>query len=485
MRRGSLFAPLVLIALGALFLVRNVYPELPLLQYLAKYWPFLLIVWGAARVAEVLFWAATDQPLPNRGISGGEWAFVVLLCFFGGTLNAALGFSNWLPPGRFELGGLEIFGESYDYPISSATASPKSPLVVIESFRGNARITGTDESAVKVTGRKSVRSMNQAGADEANTQTPLEIILDSKGGDSNRIVIRANQDRASSGERVSDDMEISVPKGASIEAHGRSGDFTIDDVDGTVTIDADRAGVRLQNIGGETRLDVRSSDVVRALNVKGNFDLRGVGSDIDLENMSGTVTINGGYTGDVQFQNLSKPLHFVGPQTEVNLQSLPGEIRMPLGTFNASNLVGPARLETRSRDVQIGEFTNTLEVSVDRGDIELRPSLPVAKLDAHTRTGNITLALPEDAKFDLTASTNRGQVANDFGGSIRVEESSRGGVMRSSLGGPAVEIHTDRGKVAVRKAGPDEPPFAPRSLPGFGRGPKQLKGLKQLKRLEQ
>jgi Domain of unknown function (DUF5668) len=92
MRRGSLFAPLLLIALGALFLARNVYPGLPLLQYLAKYWPFLLIVWGAARVAEVLFWAATKQPLPNRGISGGEWAFVVLLCFFGGALNAALGF---------------------------------------------------------------------------------------------------------------------------------------------------------------------------------------------------------------------------------------------------------------------------------------------------------------------------------------------------------------------------------------------------------
>jgi DUF4097 and DUF4098 domain-containing protein YvlB len=481
MRRGSLFAPLLLIALGALFLVRNVYPGLPLLQYLAKYWPFLLIAWGAARVAEVLFLAATDQPLPNRGLSGGEWAFVVLLCFFGGALNAALGFSNWLPPGRIELGGLEIFGESYDYPISGETASSKSPLVVIESFRGNARITGTDESAVKVNGRKSVRSMDQAGADEANTRTPLEVT-----GDSNRIVIRANQDRATVGERVSDDLEISVPKGASIEAHGRSGDFTIDDVDGTVTIDADRAGVRLQNIGGETRLDVRSSDVVRALNVKGNFDLRGIGSDIDLENMGGTVNINGGYTGDVQFQSLSKPLHFVGPQTEVNLQSLPGQIRMPLGTFNASNLVGPARLETRSRDVQIGEFTNTLEVSVDRGDIELRPSLPVAKLDAHTRVGNITLALPEGSRFDLTASTNRGQVANDFGGSIRVEETARGGVMRSSLGGPAVEIHTDRGEVAVRKAMPGEPPFAPRSLPGLGKkGLKQLKTSKQLKRLEQ
>jgi hypothetical protein len=53
------------------------------------------------------------------------------------------------------------------------------------------------------------------------------------------------------------------------------------------------------------------------------------------------------------------------------------------------------------------------------------------------------------------------------------------------LGGPAVELHTDRGEVAVRKAGPDEPPFAPRSLPGFGKGRKQPQPPQPLKRLEQ
>ena len=50
MRRGSLFAPLLLIGLGALFLVRNVYPDLQILPYLAKYWPFLLILWGVLRL---------------------------------------------------------------------------------------------------------------------------------------------------------------------------------------------------------------------------------------------------------------------------------------------------------------------------------------------------------------------------------------------------------------------------------------------------
>ncbi len=471
MRRGSLFAPLLLIGLGALFLARNIYPDLPLLQYLAKYWPFLLILWGGLRMLEILFWAATDRPLPRVGVSGGEWMMVVLLCFFGATLNAALGFSNWLPRGRLEFGGLDIFGESYDYPLTAEKQVSKTPHIVIESFRGNARITGSDTDSVKVTGRKTIRSMDQAGADRAHQATPFEIA-----GDANNVIIRTNQDRAPVSQRVSDDMEISVPKGASIEGHGRSGDFDINDIDGAVTIDSDRAGVRLERIGGETRLELRNSDIVRALNMKGNLDLKGSGSDIDLENIEGAVSIDGSYTGNVQFQNLMKPLHFVGPQTEVSIQKLSGQIHMPLGTFNASNLAGPARLETRSRDVQISEFTNTLEVSVDRGDIELRPSLPISRIEARTRTGDITLALPPGAKLDLTASTNLGQLTNDFDSSVRIDESGRGGTMRSSMGGPMVTLHTDRGEITVRKASPDEPPFAERRVRDF-----KAKRLKEFK----
>ena len=57
-----------------------------------------------------------------------------------------------------------MFGESYDYPIRGRKTCSKTPHVVIESFRGNARIRGTN-GAVKVTGHKTVRSIDQDGAD--------------------------------------------------------------------------------------------------------------------------------------------------------------------------------------------------------------------------------------------------------------------------------------------------------------------------------
>lgn len=472
MRKGSLFAPLLLIGLGLLFLARNIYPDLRLLDYLARFWPLLLVLWGTLRIGEILFWAGSKQPLPARGVSGGEWLLVVVLCFFGGTLHAFRGFSTWFP-GTIELGGLDMFGESYDYPIAGEKACGKTPRVVIESFRGNARITGSDDASVKVTGHKTVRSIDQEGADRADRETAFEVT-----GDPGNVVIQTNQNRASGLRRVTEDMEIVVPKGASIEAHGRDGDFDIHEVDGTVEITSERGGVRLENLGGPARLDLNSSPLVRAVNLKGSLDLKGGGTDMYLEQIGGKVTVNGLYVGNVEFHNLNG-VHVTGPQTEFSVERLPGDLRASLRNLNASNVVGPIHVQTRLRDVQISDFTNALDLTVENGDIDLRPALPLAKIDAHTRAGNITLALPKDAKFSLNASTGIGEIANEFGAPLELQESRRNATLHGSNGGPEVTVRTDRGQITVRESSPDEPPFAPRE----GSERKQFRDLKGLKRL--
>ena len=58
MRRHSLVGPVVLILLGAIFLINNVRPNLNLFTLVATYWPFLLIGMGVLRLMEVLAYAA-------------------------------------------------------------------------------------------------------------------------------------------------------------------------------------------------------------------------------------------------------------------------------------------------------------------------------------------------------------------------------------------------------------------------------------------
>src|SRR5271170_6114013 len=154
MKRSSVVAPLLLIGVGVLFLARNMYPDLALIDYFARYWPTLLILWGVLRLAEILFWAATEKELPSRGMTGGEWILIIILSMIGFSVHTLRGFESWWPHSGITLGGIEMFGESFEYPVSGEKATTKTPRVIIESFRGNARITGSDSDVVKVTGHK-------------------------------------------------------------------------------------------------------------------------------------------------------------------------------------------------------------------------------------------------------------------------------------------------------------------------------------------
>jgi hypothetical protein len=450
MRRASLVAPLLLIGIGLLFLARNVFPEMQLLDYLARYWPVLLVVWGGLRLLEILFWAATSRSLPAHGISSGEWVLVIFLCFLGVSLHAVRGFSPWLTGSRIELGGLDIFGESYDYPVAAEKPSTKDPRIIIENFRGNARITGSaDVQTVKVTGHSTIRSLDQASADRANQEAPLEV-----DGNPNEIHIRTWQNRVSgSNRRISADLDIVVPKGATIEAHGRSGDFDISGINGSVDVNSDNASVRLEDIGGDVVVEVRGSDILRAAKVKGSVELKGRGSDIDLQDISGTVTINGTYTGNSQLHNLAKTIRIITPYTEFSAEKLT-DMRVTLGNLNGSDLTGPVRMSSsRSWDVSLANFTNSLDINLNGGDVDLRPGLlPLAKMDVRSRTGHIELALPQSAKFDLTATSRLGSVENEFGAPLKLEPMGRrGATLRGSNGGPSINILTD-GQVLVRSA---------------------------------
>lgn len=452
MRPSTLVTPLLLIAIGALLLVSRLYPDIALIDHIARYWPVLLIGWGVLRFIEIVFWWATDRALPFHGISGGEWTLIIFLSLAGFSLHAARGFYNWLPASGIQWGGLEVFGNNYDYPLSAEAAASAAPRIVIESFDGSARIVGGDVQMVTISGRTSIRAMNQEEADRANEASTLEIA-----GDTNQVIIRPEQNTGGgpAAMRITSDIEITVPRGASIQARGGTADFDISNVMGEVDIDADRSGIRLEGIGSNVRLNLRNSDLIRAVNVAGAFDLKGRGDDIDLEAIQGRVTVDGSYTGLTQFRNLTQPVHWIGPQTEITAQAITGDLRMTLGDINASNLTGPVRINSRTKDIWLTGVTESLDVTVDRGDLTLDiPNTPVPRITARTQAGNVEIALPQNGGFTLNATTNRGEALNDYGDQIREERDNRGASLRGSpRPGPAIDVSVGRGRLFLRRAG--------------------------------
>jgi DUF4097 and DUF4098 domain-containing protein YvlB len=209
------------------------------------------------------------------------------------------------------------------------------------------------------------------------------------------------------------------------------------------------------------KVDTRRSDVIRCTGVKGSVELKGRGSDVELEKIAGQVSVLGDYSGNVVMRDLAKPLRLEGMQTTLIVQRLPGQVRYERGSLSVENAEGPVQVEARASDVEISGFTDSLQVSVDKGDIDLRPTrLPLAKMNVRTRSGNIDLAVPEAAKFALKASTEHGDVQNEFGEQLKQASYGSGGAILEGQvgGGPSLSLSTDRGTIIIRKASAADSP---------------------------
>ena len=438
MRQRSLAAPLILVALGGLFLWRNINPEAPLFDLVATYWPFLLIGWGLVRLIEVMLWRPSRHP----SLTGGEIVLVVLICMAGAGLFEVHRHGIRFTPA--------IFGEQFEYPITVQGPVAGAKRIVFDNLRGSMRITGADIQEIRITGHKLVRAYTRDDADRTNGETPVELVVQ---GD--RILVASHQDRAPADQRVSDDLEVTVPRGVAIQASGENTDFEVSEINGDVELRGVRGDARLSHIGGNARLEIGRSGTIAADGVQGNVDLEGRGSDLQIENVTGQVTVNGAYAGSLEFKNLAKPLRIEGERMEVRAAAVPGSLNVDLGDLTANNLVGPVRLITRSRDVHIADFTDSLELESVRGDIEIQPvRLPLPRIEAHSGSGQIELVLPQNATFQLQATAERGEAINDFGPPIETQTEGRMQSLKGSVGGgPVIRLTAARGSVAVRKEG--------------------------------
>ena len=108
MRKASIAGPLILILIGTAFLVKNVWPEIRFFETVMTYWPFLLIGWGVLRLIEILFTWQKGAKLPVAGVSGGEWALIIVLSVIGSSVWGVQRFT------RGDFGKIRIRGNGSD-----------------------------------------------------------------------------------------------------------------------------------------------------------------------------------------------------------------------------------------------------------------------------------------------------------------------------------------------------------------------------------
>ena len=269
--------------MGFIFLTHAVSPDFRLADLLGHYWPYALIIWGFVALVEVCIRFLGNGPIPRNGVSGPGWLIVVFLAIAGSSAFEFQRPDNLFRQIGFE-SGIEAFGEQHQYPLEtvSRNAGP-APRVIFEDFRGDAKISGSDVTSVTVSGQKTIGSFDTRDADKANAQSPVDVIADG-----NTITIRCHQDRHGTRSSVTTNLDVTVPKGASIVASTSHGSIDVSSLTGDVELNGGTIDdFRLDDIGGDVKLDARSTSSVHCSNVKGSIELHGRGSDVELENVSG------------------------------------------------------------------------------------------------------------------------------------------------------------------------------------------------------
>src|SRR5437899_2230204 len=170
-RRRSIFGPLVLITIGILFLLVNTgtVSARNLFVAFARYWPVLLILWGAVKLFE--YSQAKREGYPPPGIGAGGVVLLIFVILFGTAISAARKGMNEVNWGRVrdeinindeDFGGM--FGQKYDFNDNVDRDFPANANLKAVVERGDIKVSPSTDDKLHIAVRKSLYAGSQEEA---------------------------------------------------------------------------------------------------------------------------------------------------------------------------------------------------------------------------------------------------------------------------------------------------------------------------------
>jgi len=212
----------------------------------------------------------------------------------------------------------------------------------------------------------------------------------------------------------------------------KHGDATVGTVGGDLELEGEHAGVRIESVSGRAAATTSYADM----------ELRDVGGDARVTVDHGgleAANVKGALQGDLSFGDAS-------------LESVAGavEIRVDHGGVRGNSLSGGAKIKASGDDVILEGFRGPVEVEVQRGSVELKPTGPLTDaVTVTTANGGVRLEVPAGSRFELLATSSRGEVQADVPG-LSVKEKSPSRVVATLGSGEAhVALSADHGDVVL------------------------------------
>ncbi len=457
MRRGSVLGPLLLIAIGVVFLLIET-GRLDHDHFWAWYghwWPLVLVCAGAVVLAE---WAIDQavlrdpqRPAYRRSIGSGVVFLLVLFVFLGAISNHVLGF----PSGHGHWSGFgwsgidqdnfdEFFGDKHESDQMLDTALPAGGSITVVNPRGDVTVNGTsDDGRIHIALHKQIYSRSDSDADSRAQQFSPAVNTDG-----NAVSINIPSLDGARG-----DLVITVPGAAAVTINSNRGDIHVASIKAPVTATANHGDVELSAITGPAKVRINSGgSSFAAHNIDGSLSIQGHAEDVTVSDVTGPVAISGEFFGTTHLEHINGTAHFHTSRTDLQLARLDGQVEIsPDMNLSADQAMGPVVLTTRDRNITLERIAGDIAVTNRDGRIVLTAAPALGNITLEDRDGSVTATLPAQASFTMQANTSDGSIDTDFALTTRSSDNGRALSGTVGSGGPVVHITTTDGDITVRK----------------------------------
>ena len=456
-RRGSsLFPGLLLLFVGLLLLLHN-YRGLDVFTVIGRWWPLILIFWGAVKLYERMAASRAGDPGAARITPGEVFLVLGLLSLLGIVVAVDYGREN-IPRHFGE------WGNSFEFDLEVAPKPvPADARITIRNGRGNISIRSSDDAQIRISGKKNAKAWNERDAQKVADHVGVEIV---KNGDGYEV---RPTEPSTSGSRISLDLDVTVPKKAALTIRNEKGDITVADMAKPVSVTNGAGNVEIRGTVGDVDINTRKCDI-KVSDTNGNVKISGHGGDINVSGATGGLTIDGEFYGAIRADKVAKGVRFVSQRTDLTLSQLSGH--MEAGPGNLEIYDAPGNLSVRTQDdITLENAGGKVKIDNRRGNVDVRFSfLPKEDIEISNASAGITLSLPESSSFEIVADCHSGDIDSEFqADSLKLTPGtgSKDAHLEGKYGtgrGPKIILKTSYGSISLRRTSSDipAPPKPPR-----------------------
>jgi len=247
-----------------------------------------------------------------------------------------------------------------------------------------------------------------------------------------------------------------VGREGNLDITSAHGDVTTTDINGKVSLNLDHSSARISQVASDVSIEGRANDV-------------------SIEDVKGVVHLDGEFMESVKLAKISQPVTFKSSRTDMDFSRLDGDLDLDSGDLQASDLIGPLRLKTRSKDIRLTGVSGDVRLQDENGSVELRMN-KMGSMQVDNRKGDIQIYLPDKAGFQVDAHARNGEVQTDFD-QLKIDNANDQGIATGTIGGggPHVVVNNEHGTIEIRKTSSiveaPEGPSLPK-LPSLPKPPK-------------